>query len=656
MSGRRAPQVAAAPAGPLPPGIDAAVLAAALPHAVWVLTEAGAIEFANRGPGRPGEPWSSLVHPEDLAAVESTVAAADATPYELECRLERVDGSFGRHSVRFTPVDARPGSWIATGTDVEERAALREELTGTRRCVTETLSLLEALEAAAPAGFGFVDSGSRLIRVNETLAAMGSGPRAEQLGRPVHEVLPGVWPQIEANYRRAWQTEKAIVGTMVTAPSPGEADVPRAWLAGCYPVRVEDRMMGVGLVLVDVTEREQAQAFRSVIMDDMAEGLYTVDGDGKLTSMNRAASEMLGWAEKDLLGLSVHATVHAVPWHGTPQPESECPLRHIRTAGQAVQTVDETFVRRDGTTFGVACSVAPLETGGGQPGAVVTFRDMTEVRRAELEARHDQKLESLGRLSAGLAHEINTPIQFVGDNTRFLADAYQDMLDLLLVYRECMAPALGELRWSERTERAQRAEAKADLEYLAAEIPAAVSQSLEGVERVASLVRAMKSFSYKDSTEQSYADLNEAVRTTLTVARNEVKYVADVVLDLGELPDVLCHLGDLNQVFLNLLVNAADALKDQAERGEIRISSRTDGPAAVLTFADNGTGIPADIQQSIFEPFFTTKEVGKGTGQGLALARAVLEKHGGSIEVRSVVGEGTEFILRLPIAGKPDAA
>jgi two-component system NtrC family sensor kinase len=651
--------VAAAPAVPLAPGIDAAVLAAALPHSVWVITTAGGIEYANRGPGELGEPWSSLVHSDDLPAVESAARTAGATPYELECRLKRVDGSFGRHSVRFTPADGedgRAGRWIATGTDVEERAALREELTSARQCVTETLSLLETLEAAAPAGFGFVDSGSRLIRVNETLAAMGSVPRAEQVGRPVHEVLPGVWPQIEANYHRACQTETAIVGTVVTAPSQGEADGPRSWLAGCYPVRVEDRMMGVGLVLVDVTEREQAQAFRSVIMDDMAEGLYTVDGDGKLTSMNRAASEMLGWAEKDLLGLSVHAVVHAVPWHGTPQPESECPLRHIRTAGQAVQTVDETFVRRDGSTFGVACSVAPLETGGGQPGAVVTFRDMTEVRRAELEARHDQKLESLGRLSAGLAHEINTPIQFVGDNTRFLADAYQDMLDLLLVYRECMAPALGELQWSERTERAQRAEAKADLEYLSAEIPAAVSQSLEGVERVASLVRAMKSFSYKDSTEQSYADLNEAVRTTLTVARNEVKYVADVVLDLGELPDVLCHLGDLNQVFLNLLVNAADALKDKAERGEIRISSRTDGPTAVLTFADNGTGIPADIQQSIFEPFFTTKEVGKGTGQGLALARAVLEKHGGSIEVRSVVGEGTEFILRLPVAGKPDAA
>jgi PAS domain S-box-containing protein len=424
------------------------------------------------------------------------------------------------------------------------------------------------------------------------------------------------------------------------------------------PMREDDQVVRWIATGTDLTGRRAvpAEALRSVIMDDLAEGLYTVDGDGRLTSMNRAAVAMLGWEEHELLGVSVHAVVHAAPWPGTPVPESECPLRRIRPVTQPVQTVDETFARKDGSTFGVACSVAALEAGDGLPGAVVTFRDMTDVRRAELEASHDQKLESLGRLSAGLAHEINTPIQFVGDNTRFLADAYRDMLDLLLVYRECMTPALGDRQWSERSERAQQAEAKADIEYLTTEIPAAVSQSLEGVERVASLVRAMKSFSYKDSSEQAYADLNEAVRTTLTVARNEVKYVADVVLELGELPEVLCHLGDLNQVFLNLLVNAADALKDNTERGRITITSTTAGPMAVLSFADNGAGIPADIQQSIFEPFFTTKEVGKGTGQGLALARAVLEKHCGSIEVHSVVGEGTEFILRLPVAGKRDAS
>ncbi|OJF14240.1 PAS domain-containing sensor histidine kinase [Couchioplanes caeruleus] len=436
-------------------------------------------------------------------------------------------------------------------------------------------------------------------------------------------------------------------------PVRDDDGLPVQWIVTATDI--SDRDETHALLETLVAERGQAQAFRSVIMEDLAEGLFTVDGDGNITSMNRAAREMLGWEEKELLGLSAHAALHAPARSGTARPERECELRRIGMAGLSVQMVEETFTRRDGSTFEVVCSIAPLGRGDYGSGAVITFRDVTEARRAEVEVRHDQKLESLGRLSAGLAHEINTPIQFVGDNTRFLADAYRDMLELLLVYRACMEPSLGEVQWDERTRRASEAEDKADIEYLAAEIPAAVSQSLEGVERVASLVRAMKSFSYKDSTEKSYADLNEAIRTTFTVARNEVKYVADVRLELGDLPDVLCHRGDLNQVFLNLLVNAADALKDKDGRGEIRIRSAVDGDTVVIGFADNGPGIPEEIQQSIFEPFFTTKEVGKGTGQGLALARAVLEQHGGSIEVRSTVGEGTEFVLRLPINGEPDA-
>jgi signal transduction histidine kinase len=227
------------------------------------------------------------------------------------------------------------------------------------------------------------------------------------------------------------------------------------------------------------------------------------------------------------------------------------------------------------------------------------------------------------------------------------------MLDLILTYRQCMDTTSGGMAWGDRLDRAMQAERAADIDYLTTEVPLAVEQSLEGIERVASLVRAMKSFSYKDSADRVYADLNEALTTTLTVARNEVKYVADVALDLGELPPVLCHVGDLNQVFLNLVVNAADALHDKGERGEIRVTTRTEGQTAVISIADNGCGIPADLQRMIFEPFFTTKEVGKGTGQGLALARAVVtDKHGGTIDVFSEPGKGTEFVLRLPVDGK----
>ncbi|MCW2666487.1 MAG: domain S-box protein [Frankiales bacterium] len=278
--------------------------------------------------------------------------------------------------------------------------------------------------------------------------------------------------------------------------------------------------------------------------------------------------------------------------------------------------------------------------------------DAEKALSREIESRHDQKLEALGRLSAGIAHEINTPIQFVGDNTRFLASSYSTMLELLLEYRACLDGGPGALSWQERRDRMTNAEAAADIDYLASEVPLAVQQSLEGIERVATLVRAMKAFSYRDQAERGHADLNDALRTTLTVARNEIKYVADIALQLGDIPPVVCHVGSLNQVFLNLLVNAADALQGASTRGTISVTTSHDAGWVTVSVQDNGPGIPPDIIGKIFEPFFTTKDVGHGTGQGLALARAVVvQNHGGSIEVFSEPGSGTRFEVRLPVEG-----
>ena len=400
---------------------------------------------------------------------------------------------------------------------------------------------------------------------------------------------------------------------------------------------------------------KQAEEFRSVVMDNMTDGLYTTDEQGRLTFVNRAAARMLGWAEQELVGRSVHETVHCC----VTRSPTTCPLMRVCATGEPVEIDNAMHVRRDGSVFPVRYSAAPLHVEAAVAGLVVVFRDTTEQRRRqqrEVEDLHDQKLESLGRLSAGLAHEINTPIQFVGDNTRFLAEAYQQMLELLLVYRECLEPHYGQLSWEERKRRATEAEKAADMDYLTSEVPSAVAQTLEGIRRVASLVKAMKAFSYKGTEDRAYADINEAIRTTLAVVRNEVKYVADVVLDLNEIPEMLCHVGDLNQVFLNLLVNAADAMEGRGQRGEIRVGTHVEDRSVVITFADDGAGIPEEIQKLIFEPFFTTKEVGKGTGQGLALAVAICEKHGGTIDVVSRPGEGSTFTLRLPIIGRSTAA
>jgi two-component system, NtrC family, sensor kinase len=515
----------------------------------------------------------------------------------------------------------------------------------------ETLALLEAVQSAAPIGLGFADREGRYVRVNERLAEMNGRPVEAHLGRHIGEVVPAYWPAIEPLYRRVLETGVPVSHRAVTAmPEAG----PTRLQISYYPVRVAGELVGVGFVVVDITESTAAEAFRAAVMDHMAEGLCTTDSEGRVNSVNRAAAELLGWSPEELLGRPLHDVVHSAQdenGHSAP----DCPLALPGAEGEPGGDSEDRYVRKDGTVLEVAHSVTRLHVGAATAGVVVVFRDITQLKeqqRRQVEGSHDQKLEALGRLSAGLAHEINTPIQFVGDNTRFLAEAYQTMLELLLVYRECMGLSSGQLSWDERKKRAEEAEEKADIEYLAEEVPGAVEQSLEGIDRVASLVRAMKAFSYKDTKEHSYADLNEGIRTTVIVARNEVKYVADVVLELGELPDVLCNLGDLNQVFLNLLVNAADAMPEGGKRGEIKVGTRVDGTNVVISFADNGTGIPEEIRKTIFDPFFTTKEVGKGTGQGLALARAVCEKHGGTIEVNSELGVGTEFVLTLPISGK----
>lgn len=653
----------------MPDEADLRVIFDLVPHIVWMADRDGVIKYFNRRASEyvgvaPGTYWGSssewlaVVHPDDA---EETGAAwqrivAGQTEAELNYRLRRADGAYRWQCTRAVPFRDSAGNvlrWIGTCTDIDDQKVLEAELRRIQRETAESLMLLETLQTNAPVGFGFVDRDARYVRVNETMAALAGIPAVEHLGRTVAEVAPEVWPIIEPSFRHVLETGEPVVRIGVTQPTG--SDRVQNFLVSYYPVRVEDEIAGVGVVIADVTEHRQAEEFRSVVMDNMTEGLFTTDEQDRLTSLNRAAAQMLGWEENEILGRTMHDLVHSRRPDGTAYPAGECPVQRVRTTGEPVEITDEVYVRKDGSILPVRYSAAPLHVGDKVAGAVVVFRDTTEQRRQqqrEVEDRHDQKLESLGRLSAGLAHEINTPIQFVGDNTRFLAEAYQQMLELLLVYRECMGPNSGQLPWEERKKRAEDAEEVADIEYLASEVPSAVEQSLEGIDRVASLVKAMKAFSYKDTKDRAYADLNEAIRTTVIVARNEVKYVADVNLDLTEIPEVLCHVGDLNQVFLNLLVNAADAMEGREERGEIKVSTRLEDRTVVISFADNGSGIPEEIQKTIFEPFFTTKEVGKGTGQGLALAVAVCEKHGGTIECDSKVGEGTTFILRLPIAGK----
>jgi signal transduction histidine kinase len=280
--------------------------------------------------------------------------------------------------------------------------------------------------------------------------------------------------------------------------------------------------------------------------------------------------------------------------------------------------------------------------------------DITELRRLGRELTASQKLESVGRLAAGVAHEINTPVQFVSDNVQFVRTSLTDIDAVIGAYRQLLQAAQSGDDVAAAVKCALAAESAADLDYILSQAPLALDGSLEGLGRIATIVRSMKEFAHPDQTEKTPADLNQAIRSTLVIANNEYKYVAELDTDFGELPPVECHLGEINQVILNLIVNAthaiSDLVKDTGQLGKITVRTRLDGNDVEISIQDTGAGIPAAVRDKLFEPFFTTKGVGKGTGQGLALARSVIvNKHVGTLRFESECGKGTTFFIRLPI-------
>ena len=275
--------------------------------------------------------------------------------------------------------------------------------------------------------------------------------------------------------------------------------------------------------------------------------------------------------------------------------------------------------------------------------------------KMEVELRQAQKLEAIGRLAAGIAHEINTPVQYVSDSCRFFAEGVEELTGGLDDYRRIVTElAGGRIAAADAVAAAARVDDERDLAYLRANLASAAARALEGLGRVAKIVSATKEFAYAHVGGKSLADINQAIESTLIISNNETKYIADVETELGELPAVLCHRGELNQVILNIIVNAAhairDVVKDTGARGVIRIKTWADAGRIRIAISDTGTGMPAEILDKIYEPFFTTKPVGTGTGQGLAIARSVIvDKHGGTIDVSSQLGVGTTFTISLPI-------
>jgi signal transduction histidine kinase len=260
-----------------------------------------------------------------------------------------------------------------------------------------------------------------------------------------------------------------------------------------------------------------------------------------------------------------------------------------------------------------------------------------------------------------VAHEINTPVQFVSDSVHFVREAMNDLSQIVDKYRELRTATENGAGVAAAAKAAEEAEDDADLDYILENAPVALDRARDGLGRVAAIVRSMKEFAHPDRKEMAQVDINQAISSTLVIATNEYKDVAEVETDFSTLPPVNCYAGEINQVVLNLIVNAAhaigDVVKGTANKGKIRVATRVLGDQIEIAITDTGKGIPVEVRSRIFDPFFTTKEVGKGTGQGLAIARnVVVDKHGGTLHFETEVGQGTSFYIRLPIAGPAGAA
>jgi signal transduction histidine kinase len=311
-----------------------------------------------------------------------------------------------------------------------------------------------------------------------------------------------------------------------------------------------------------------------------------------------------------------------------------------------------TAINRQGKSFPVEITITPLKYKGGVIFNVF-IEDISERKLMETQLHHAQKMESIGQLAAGIAHEINTPLQYIGDNTRFLQDSFLEMIDIVKKYRN--RNEIGEMVSDPQGDKKPLVEPE-DLDFLVNEIPAAIQQSLDGIGRVTKIVQAMKEFSHPGSDDKKMININKAIETTLDVSRNVWKYTADIETNFDpELPLVPCFPDELNQVFLNLIVNAAHAIEEkntnsESQKGTIMVTTKKNNNWVEICIKDTGKGIPKEHNSRIFDPFFTTKEVGKGTGQGLSIVHSVItKKHKGEVSFESKVNEGTSFLVRLPL-------
>jgi len=483
----------------------------------------------------------------------------------------------------------------------------------------------------------------------------------EALGQNLHRLI--VPEHFHMTHEKAFQTfkstgqGKAVGKTLeLSAITKDEKEIPVELSLSALKIREKWHAVGI---LRDITYRKRAEkelkeahVKATQLLASISSIIVALDMEDNIVEWNQCAEKSFGLPRTEVIGKKLSEC--SIDWD-IKKVSREINLCKTSWQRGSLDDVRLTHQNKKERLLGISFNPV-LGLSGKIRGVLIHASDITDRRHLESQLAQAQKLESIGQLAAGIAHEINTPTQYVGDNTRFLKEAFEDMNRALKNYGQLFNAVKKNAVSDHLIQEVEKVVHETDIAYLMEEVPTAIEQTLEGLARVTKIVRSMKEFSHPGVDEKTTVDINDALENTITVARNEWKYVADVKTDFEvNLPLVACLPGELNQVFLNIIINAAHAISDASEdgsekKGIITASTRSNGNSVKIRISDTGRGIPEDIQPRIFDPFFTTKEVGRGTGQGLAISHTVIvEKHGGSISYETELGKGTTFIIQLPI-------
>jgi two-component system, NtrC family, sensor kinase len=520
--------------------------------------------------------------------------------------------------------------------------------------------MLSSLMETSPNAIYFKDTASRFLRISRTKAKRhGLADARDAIGKTDFDFFT-----IE-HASPAFEDEQRILKTKEPLLDFEEketfSDGSYKWVSTSkFPFyNREGVLIGTYGISRDVTAQKAAEERLRMLsrgVEQSPASIVITDKQGKIEYVNPYFEKVTGYSAAEAIGLNPRFLKS-----GNHPPEFYQDMWETIAAGREWSSEIQNL-RKNGESFWEQARISGIRDEKGRITHYIAVKeDITE--RKQLEAQRlqqetqsqlSQKLQSVGMLAAGVAHEINTPTQYITDNTRFLTDTVNQLFKVIACYRAHFAShpeCAGNLQAVIAVEKEN------ELEYLLTEIPRSLEQSLEGLGRISRIVSSLKEFSHPNSQSKSGADLNKAIETTVAVSRHEWKYVADVVTELDpKLPQVECILDEFNQAVLNLVINATHAIGDaikqrDMKRGTITIRTRQEPGWVVVEVEDTGTGIPPGVRDKIFDPFFTTKGIGKGTGQGLAIVQAIIVKgHSGRVDFATEMGKGTTFRMFLPLS------